>query len=60
MKQNPNLSDDSLFLTLKRLKPNIDDSELVVAITRAKEVLFKPEYLTNEIKQEMYEWDRLE
>ena len=60
MKQNPDLGDDDLFLTLKQLEPHIDDSDLVVAITRAKEALFKPEYLTDELKQEMDEWDRIE
>jgi len=60
MKQKPDFEDDILFLTLKQLKPHIGDSDLVVAITRAKEALFKPEYLTDELKQEMDEWDRIE
>jgi hypothetical protein len=60
MKQKPDFEDDTLFSTLKQLKPGIGDFDLVVAITRAKEVLFKPEYLTEELKQEMDEWDRIE
>lgn len=60
MKEKPDFEDDSLFLTLKQLKPHIGDSDLVVAITRAKEVLFKPEYLTDELKQELDELDRIE
>lgn len=60
MKQKPDFEDDALLLTLKQLKPHLGDSDLVVAITRAKEALFKPEYMTNEIMQEMDEWDRLE
>ena len=60
MRKKPNLGEDRLFLTLKRLKPHIGDSDLVVGITRAKGALFKPEYLTSELKQEIDEWDRLE
>jgi hypothetical protein len=60
MKQNPRITEDDLFMSLKRLKPHIGDSDRVVGITKAKELLFKPEYLTEEIKREMDEWDRVE
>ena len=60
MKQNPDFKDDNLFSTLKQLKPHIGDSDLLIGITRAKAVLFKPEYLTDTLKQEMDEWDRIE
>lgn len=60
MKQKPDFGKDILFSTLKQLKPHIGDSELVVAIARAKEELSKPEYLTDELKQEMDEWNRIE
>ena len=53
MKQNPNSTDDSLFMSLKWFKPHISDSDRVVGITKAKELMFKPEYLTEEIKREM-------
>jgi uncharacterized protein YwgA len=58
--QNPGLSDDDLFLRLKWLKPHLTDSDRTIGITKAKELLFKPEYLTKEIAKEMDEWDRLE
>jgi hypothetical protein len=47
-------------MSLKWLKPHIGDSDRVVGITKAKELLFKPEYLTEEIRREMDEWDRVE
>jgi hypothetical protein len=60
MTQKPDVDDDALFLTLKQLKPAIGDFGLLVAIIRAKEALFEPEYLTEEFKQELDEWDRIE
>jgi len=60
MKQNPNATDDSLFVDLKSLKPHVSDSDRVVGITKAKELLFKPEYMTDELKREMDAWDQLE
>ncbi|MGB9841564.1 MAG: hypothetical protein ACPLKZ_02440 [Candidatus Bathyarchaeales archaeon] len=60
MKHKPDFEDDALFTALKQLKPRISDSDLVIAIARAKEGLFKPEYFSDELKQEMDEWDRIE
>jgi hypothetical protein len=47
-------------MNLKQLKPHIGDSDRVIGITKAKELLFKPEYLSEDLKREMDEWDRLE
>jgi uncharacterized protein YwgA len=58
--QNPDLTDDDLFVRLKWLKPHLTDADRTIGITKAKELLFKPEYLTEEIKKEMDEWDRIE
>jgi uncharacterized protein YwgA len=58
--QNPELTDDGLFVRLKWLKPHLTDGERTIGITRAKELLFKPEYLTEEIAKEMDEWDKLD
>jgi hypothetical protein len=58
--QNPELTDDDLFVRLKWLKPHLTDGERTIGITRAKELLFKPEYLTEEIAKEMAEWDKLD
>jgi uncharacterized protein YwgA len=60
LKQNPQLSEDDLFTMLKRLKPHLTDSDKTIGITRAKELLFKPEYMTEEMRREMDEWDRIE
>jgi len=59
-KQAPELTDDDLFVRLKWLKPHLTDSDRTIGITKAKELLFEPEYLTEEIAKEMDEWDRLE
>lgn len=59
-KQSPKLSDDDLFVELKRLKPHLTDSDKLIGITKSKALLFKPEYLTNEIKKELDAWDNID
>jgi uncharacterized protein YwgA len=59
-KETPTLSDDDVFVQLKRLKPYLNDSDRLIGITRSKEMLFRPEYLTDEIKREMELWDNIE
>jgi uncharacterized protein YwgA len=59
-KQNPELTDDDLFVRLKWLKPHLTDADRIIGITKAKELLFELEYLTEEIAREMDEWDRLD
>jgi uncharacterized protein YwgA len=58
--QTPAISDDDLFVELKRLKPHLSDSDRLLGITKAKALLFKPEYLTDEIKKEMEAWDNID
>ncbi len=60
MSQNHSIMEDDLFMNLKWLKPHISDSYHVIGITKAKELLFKPEYLTEDLKREMDGWDKLE
>jgi len=60
LRQDHSISEDDLFMNLKQLKPHIGDSDRVIGITKAKELLFKPEYLSEDLKREMDEWDRLE
>ena len=60
MRQDHSISEDDLFMNLKQLKPHIGDSDRVIGITKAKELLFKPEYLSEDLKREIDEWDRLE
>jgi hypothetical protein len=59
-KQTPQMSDDDLFVELKRLKPHLTDSDKLVGITKSKALLFKPEYLTDEIKKELDTWDNID
>ena len=54
------VNDDELFIRLKRLKPHIRDTERIIGITKAKELLFKEEYITEDIRREMDEWDRID
>jgi len=49
----PELSDKSWFAELERLKPTITDYDRLTGIQRAKEILFRPEYLTEEFMQEL-------
>ncbi|WP_337861173.1 hypothetical protein [Ferroplasma sp.] len=48
-------------LTLtKKLKPHPDDGIIIKAQNKAKELLFKPEYLTEELKKEINEWQQFD
>lgn len=58
--QTPQMSDDDLFVELKRLKPHLTDSDKLIGITKSKVLLFKAEYLTDEIKKEMAAWDNID
>ncbi len=58
--QKPQSSDDDVFVELKRLKPYLSDSDRLVGISKSKELLFKPEYLTEAAKHEFELWDKLE
>jgi hypothetical protein len=49
-----------LFVELKRLKPHLTDSDKLVGITKSKALLFKPEYLTDEIKKELDAWNNID
>jgi len=52
--------DNEVFVRSKVLKPHFSDSQLIIGMTKAKQLLFKEEFLTNELKQEMDIWDKLE
>jgi uncharacterized protein YwgA len=45
---------------VKELKPRLTDSIIISAIDLAKELLFKNEYLTEEIKKEIEAWDSID
>jgi len=60
MKQSPDQSEDRLFVSLKLLKPHLSESDRVIGISKAKELLFRSAYLSDKLQREMDEWDRLE
>jgi uncharacterized protein YwgA len=60
MKNAPSSVDDKIFSTVKSLKPYLGDATVVISITRAKKLLFKPEYLTADLKKEIDVWDSVE
>ena len=45
---------------IKKIKPNLSESEIIEAINVAKRFLFKPEYLTEDIKKELKLWDNID
>jgi len=51
---------DKVISEIKKIKPNLSESEIIEAINVAKRLLFKPEYLTDEIKKELKLWDNID
>lgn len=60
MEHYPDLRDDEIFARIKQLKPYISDYICLAGMTRAKELLFREEYLTEDIKKEIDLWDRID
>lgn len=58
--KNPDLLDDELFEKTKKNKQFLSDKTIIIANNIVKELLFKPEYLTDEIKDEIEMWDDVE
>ena len=56
---NEALLDDELFEKTKAEKPYISDKIIVIALNTIKKLLFKPEYLTEDIKKELALWDNV-
>lgn len=59
MKENPNLKDGDILAKIHSLKPHLDDATCVISISKAKELLFKPEYLTKKIREEIRYWSNI-
>ena len=57
---NPDLLDDEIFENTKINKPYLSDRIIIIANNVVKQLLFKPEYLTDELKEELELWDRAE
>jgi len=56
---NEALLDDELFEKTKAEKPYISDKIVVIALNTIKKLLFKPEYLTEDIRKELALWDNV-
>jgi len=57
---NPDLHENELFSAIKRLKPYLGEYLTLRGMTKAKELLFKPEFLTEEIRRELDLWDKVD
>jgi hypothetical protein len=60
MKENPNVKDGDIIAKIHALKPYLGDATCVIGISKAKELLFKPEYLTQELKREIDAWSKID
>jgi hypothetical protein len=60
MKDSSGITDDELFTCIRSLKPYLSDSTCVIGINKAKELLFRPEFLTDELRDEIEKWDKAE
>jgi uncharacterized protein YwgA len=52
--------DEDIISFMKLLKPQIKDKDRIIGLTKAKELLFRDDYLTEEIAREMEDWDRID
>ena len=57
---NPRFLDDDLFEKTLDEKPFLSDKIVTIAINLVKKLRFKPEYLTEEIQEELDLWDKAE
>jgi len=59
-KRYPDMLDDEIFAKTKEVKQYLKDSIVVIAINTVKKLLFKPEFLTEEVEEEIDIWDKAE
>ena len=50
---------DKVVAKIKKIRPHVSEEEILDGINVAKKLLFKPEYFTEEIKQELKLWDSI-
>jgi len=58
--ENPDFSDDDIFATVKNMKSHLKEYMIITSNNIAKELLFKPEFLTDEIRKELDMWDNID
>jgi len=51
---------DEVIRKVKEKKPELTDPEIIEGINCAKKLLFKEEYLTDDIKKELEMWDNVD
>ena len=59
-KKYSNLLDDDIFVRTKEIKQHLKESLIVIAINTVKKLLYKPEFLTEEVQEEIDIWDKAE
>ena len=60
LKESPTLKDDEILRSIKMIKPYLSEYLCLSGLNEAKKLLFKSEYLTEELKEEIDAWERLE
>jgi len=50
---------DKVVVKIKQIKPRVSEEEILDGINVAKKLLFKPEYFTEEIKNELEPWNNI-
>ena len=53
-------SEDELYFQTKEIKPHLSDYIITIALNTVKQLNFKMEYLTEELKEEFELWDRID
>ena len=53
-------SEDELYVQTKEIKPHLSDYIITIALNAVKQLNFKSEYLTDELKEEFDLWDRID
>ena len=58
--EDPDISDDDIFVKVKNMKPHLKESMIIISNNISKELTFKPEYLTEEVRKELDIWDKID
>lgn len=54
------ISNNEIFERFKKLKPYLSDTKVIVGINLAKELLFKPGFVSEKTLNEIESWDKME
>ena len=53
-------TEDEMYSQTKRLKPHLSDYIITIALNTVKQLNFRSEYLTDELREEFELWDRID